>query len=269
MIDTLLEIKNLKTHFHMPEHLVKAVDGINMEILPSEIVGLVGESGSGKTVTSYSILNLIQPPGKIEAGEIIWNEKDLLKLNPEELRKVRGKQIAMIFQDPYGSFNPVYTIGNQIAEVIQLHQKVDKQAALQKAIEMLEIVKIPEPQIRVNNYPHQFSGGMCQRAMLAMALSCQPKLLIADEPTTSLDVTIQAQILDLLLEIKEKFKMSILLITHDLGIVAQVCDRVYVMQNGKIVEHGSVFDIYKKPKETYTQNLLKAVPIPDPSLRKK
>ncbi|MBU0580983.1 MAG: ABC transporter ATP-binding protein [Candidatus Margulisbacteria bacterium] len=265
----LLEIKNLCTYFHLSGNLIKAVDGINLDIFPSEITGLVGESGSGKTVTAFSILKLITPPGHIESGEIIWNNENILALSGEKLRQVRGKQIAMIFQDPYGSFNPVFTIGDQIAEIIQLHQNVTKKAAFQKAIEMLEVVKIPDPQKRIRDYPHQFSGGMCQRAMLAMALSCQPKLLIADEPTTALDVTIQAQILDLLLEIKEKFKMSILLITHDLGIVAQVCDRVYVMQNGKIVEEGSTFDIFKNPQQLYTKNLLKAVPIPDPTLRKR
>lgn len=253
----------------MPEHLVKAVDGIDLDIFPSEITGLVGESGSGKTVTAFSILKLISTPGKIENGQILWQGKDILQLNGEELRQVRGKQIAMIFQDPFGSFNPVYTVGDQIAEVIQLHQNVSKKEAWQKAVEMLNVVKMPEPQIRANNYPHQFSGGMCQRAMLAMALSCQPKLLIADEPTTALDVTIQAQILDLLLEIKEKFKMSILLITHDLGIVAQICDQVYVMKNGHIVEKGNVFDIFNEPQENYTKDLLKAVPVPDPNTRKR
>jgi ABC-type dipeptide/oligopeptide/nickel transport system ATPase component len=261
----LLKINKLAVDFQRPDNLIRAVDHIDLEVNNSEIVGLVGESGSGKTVTSLAVLNLIAKPGTIKNGSINWQGSDILKMGDNELRKVRGGEIAMIFQDPFGSFNPVYTIGSQIAEVIALHQGLNKKEAREAAIEMLKLVKIPEPHKRIDDYPHQFSGGMCQRAMIAMALSCKPKLLIADEPTTALDVTIQKQILELLLEVKEKFKMSILLITHDLGVIAQVCDRVYVMENGKIVENGAVAKIFKAPGKKYTKNLLQAILMPDPA----
>jgi len=256
----MLNINNLTVNFYTKSGTVEAVKGINIEIKKDEVVGLVGESGSGKSVTAFSVLNLLDSPGKIETGKILWQDTDLLELEGEDIRNIRGKEIAMIFQDPYGSLNPVYSVGSQIAEVIQLHQGLDKDSARQKAIEMLKTVHIPNAEKRADDYPHQFSGGMCQRVMIAMALSCQPQLIIADEPTTALDVTIQAEILELLNEVKKKFKTSILLITHDLGIVSENCDRVYVMKEGKIVEEGKTATIFKKPKEEYTKRLLKAVP---------
>lgn len=257
----MLEIKKLKVNFYPPAGTVEAVKGIDLVIPDNQIVGLVGESGSGKSVTAYSILKLIEHPGKIESGEILWQGKNLLQLSEDNLRKIRGKEIAMIFQDPFGSLNPVYTVGEQIAEVIRLHQGADKTTAYNQAIEMLKTVHIQDAEKRAAAYPHQLSGGMCQRAMIAMALACKPKLLIADEPTTALDVTIQAEILELLKEVQEKFNMAILLITHNLGIVANYCQKVYVMKEGLIVEEGITSQVFKNPKNPYSKKLIASIPV--------
>ena len=264
----LLTIKGLKTEFRVQDNKVlRAVDGIDLAINSGEIHGLVGESGCGKTVASLSILRLISRPGTISGGEVLWDDNDLLKLKKGDMRKVRGKEIAMIFQNPQASLNPLYTIGEQLRAIIQLHRSMGKKQATDEAIRLLKTVKIPDPENRINDYPHQLSGGMCQRVMIAMALSCRPKLLIADEPTAALDVTIQAQILDLLLELREKFGMAILLISHDMGVVARMCDRISVMYLGKIVEESDADNLYSSPKHPYTQALLRAVPVPDPKKR--
>ena len=257
----LLEIRGLKTHFDTEKGLVKAIDGIDLDIAPGKTVALVGESGSGKSMTALSILGLVpQPVGKIVAGSITFDGRDLAKMPEETLRTIRGNDISMIFQEPMTSLNPVFRIGHQIAAVIRLHQKVSKADAWKQAIELLDFAGIPEPARNASSYPHEFSGGMNQRAMIAMALACRPKLLIADEPTTALDVTVQAQILRLLRKLQTDIGMAILLITHDLGIVAEMADEVSVMQNGLIVEQGPVHGIYKNPQEGYTQKLLAAVP---------
>ena len=249
----LLKIKGLKIEFQLKNRKVlRAVDGIDLTINPGEIHGLVGESGCGKTVTSLSILRLITRPGYISAGEVLWDGKDLLKLKKDEMRRVRGKEIAMIFQNPQGALNPLYTIGDQMRAIIQLHRPMRKKEAEDEVIRLLQIVKIPDPEKRINDYPHQLSGGMCQRVLIAMALSCQPKLLIADEPTAALDVTIQAQILDLLLELREQFQMAILLISHDMGVVARMCDRISVMYLGRIIELAEATQLYNSPKHPYT-----------------
>lgn len=232
----LLEIKQLKTVFSTDQGLARAVDGVDLSIEPAQVLGVVGESGCGKSVTSLSILRLVPPPGRIQSGEIIFDGRDLLGLSEKEMRSIRGNQIGLIPQDPMTSLNPVYSIGAQIIEAIELHQKVDRKEARKRAIESLEQVKIPQAAQRIDEYPHQFSGGMRQRVMIAMALSCNPRLLIADEPTTALDVTVQAQILDLMREIRKERAMSILLITHDLGVVAEMCDQVAVMYAGAVVE---------------------------------
>ncbi|MGY4707384.1 ABC transporter ATP-binding protein [Candidatus Bipolaricaulota sp. J31] len=263
----LIELKGLKTYFYTEDGVVKAVDGVSFAIEPEQTLGVVGESGCGKSVTALSIMGLVpMPPGKIVAGEILFYKDgkaiELHKLNPKgrEYRSIRGKEIAMIFQEPMTSLNPVFTIGYQIMEAIMLHQKVSKKEAKKKAIEMLRQVGIPEPEQRVDEYPHQLSGGMRQRAMIAMALSCNPSLLIADEPTTALDVTIQAQVLDLMQDLKHKFHAAIMLITHDLGVVAEMCEEVVVMYLGKVVEHAKVRPIFHEPKHPYTQGLLKSIP---------
>lgn len=259
--DVLLKISDLATHFHTEEGVVKAVDGVDFEVRRGEVLGVVGESGCGKSMTSMSILRLVpKPQGKIVRGQMIFEGQDLLTLSEEEMRKIRGNRIALISQDPMTSLNPVLTVGEQIMEAIQLHQGLDKAAAKAKAIEMLRKVGIPSPEKRVDEYPHQFSGGMRQRAIIAMALSCEPKLLIADEPTTALDVTIQAQILDLMREIKEKENAGIIFITHDLGVVAEMCDFVCVMYAGKVVEATDVFTLFKTPSHPYTIGLLKSIP---------
>lgn len=259
--EVLLRVSDLATHFHTEEGVVKAVDGVDFEVRRGEVVGVVGESGCGKSMTSMSILRLVpKPQGKIVRGQMIFEGKDLLSLSEEEMRKIRGNRIALISQDPMTSLNPVLTIGEQIMEAIMLHQGLDKHAAKNKAIEMLRKVGIPSPEKRVDEYPHQFSGGMRQRAIIAMALSCEPQLLIADEPTTALDVTIQAQILDLMREIKEKSGAGILFITHDLGVVAEMCDFVCVMYAGKVVEATDVFTLFKTPSHPYTIGLLKSIP---------
>ena len=259
--DILLEVKNLKTYFYTEDGVVKAVDGVDFYIREGETLGMVGESGCGKSVTALSIMRLVpNPPGKIVGGEILFRGEDLLKKTEAEMRKIRGNKISMIFQQPMTSLNPVYTIGDQIVEAIVLHQKLSKQDALKKAIEMLSLVGIPEPAKRVRQYPHELSGGMRQRAMIAMALSCNPDLLIADEPTTALDVTIQAQILELIKQLKDEFKMAVLMITHDLGVIAEVSDRVVVMYAGKAVEASDVYTIFKDPKHPYTVGLYNSLP---------
>ena len=257
----LLKIHNLQTHFYTSDGVVKAVDDVSWELQEGEVIGLVGESGCGKSVTALSILRLIpDPPGKIIGGEILFKEKNLLSLHDNEMRKIRGNEISMIFQEPMTSLNPVFTIGDQIAETIRLHQKLNKKQALDKSIEMLKLVGIPSPQKRVKEYPHELSGGMKQRVMIAMALSCHPKILIADEPTTALDVTIQAQILDLMLKMKEEFSASIILITHDLGVIAEAAQKVVVMYAGRIMEQAGVIDVFENPMNPYTQGLLNSLP---------
>ncbi|TGE32357.1 ABC transporter ATP-binding protein [Desulfosporosinus sp. Sb-LF] len=259
--ELLLQVKDLRTHFYTEAGVVKAVDGVNLEINKGETLGVVGESGSGKSITAMSIMRLIPvPPGKIVSGEIIFNGKDLLKTSESEMMKIRGNEIAMIFQDPMTSLNPVLTVGDQIMEAIVLHQNVGRSEAKKKAIEMLKKVGIPEAESRVKNYPHQFSGGMRQRVMIAMALSCNPKLLVADEPTTALDVTIQAQILDLMNNLKKDFGTAIMLITHDLGVVAELCQKVLVMYAGNTVEYTDAKSLFAMPKHPYTWGLLGSLP---------
>jgi oligopeptide/dipeptide ABC transporter ATP-binding protein len=261
----LLQVNNLKTYFHTEAGTAKAVDGVSFDIMPGEVMGLVGESGSGKSVTALSILRLIpDPPGKIVDGEILFKGRDLLKLPWEEIRKVRGREISMIFQEPMTSLNPVFTIGRQIMEVVLHHEKISKKEAFDRSVEMLKLVGIPDPASRMNEYPHRFSGGQRQRVMIAMALACNPALLIADEPTTALDVTIQAQILELMLKIKDERKdAAILLITHNLAVVAETCHRVIVMYGGKIQEIAPVHELFKNPLHPYTQGLLASLPTVD------
>jgi len=263
----LLSVLDLKTYFYTEDGVVKAVDGVTFKIEPQQTLGVVGESGCGKSVTALSIMGLVpMPPGRIAGGKIILHRNghniELTSLNPKgkEYRSIRGKEIAMIFQEPMTSLNPVFTVGYQIMEAIMLHQKVSKKEARKKAIEMLRQVGIPEPEQRVDEYPHQLSGGMRQRAMIAMALSCNPSLLIADEPTTALDVTIQAQVLDLMRDLQRRFKMAIMFITHNLGVVAEMCQEVVVMYLGKVVEHAMVRPLFHEPKHPYTQGLLNSIP---------
>jgi oligopeptide transport system ATP-binding protein len=258
---SLLQVRDLKTHFFTDDGVVKAVDGINYDVQPGEIVGLVGESGCGKTVSALAILRLIpDPPGKIVGGEIIFEDADLLKADEEEIRHIRGNRIAMIFQEPMTSLNPVLTIGRQITESLELHLKMDRRSATKRAIELMEMVGIPEAKARISDYPHQFSGGMRQRAMIAMALSCNPRLLLADEPTTALDVTIQAQILELLTRLTRELGTAVVIITHNLGVVARYANRVNVMYAGKIVESAVARELYGNPHHPYTLGLLKSVP---------
>jgi oligopeptide transport system ATP-binding protein len=257
----LLEIDELSVHFHTPEGVVRAVDHVSFSIAQGETLGLVGESGCGKSVTSLSILGLItSPPGRIESGRILFDGKDLLAFNAEQMRQVRGRDIAMIFQEPMTSLNPVLPIGRQVAEPLMIHRKISKTAAMQEAARWLDYVKIPAPRERLNEYPHQLSGGMRQRVMIAMAMVCRPRLLIADEPTTALDVSIQSQILSLMEGFKNELGMSLLLITHDLGVVAQMAKRVVVMYAGQVVEVAGVQDIFERPFHPYTQGLLKSIP---------
>ena len=254
--ESILSVKNLKTYFHLEEGILKAVDGISFDLQKGKTLAIVGESGSGKSVSAYSIIRLLQsPPAKIESGEIFFKGKDILSLSEKEMRKYRGSEIAMVFQEPMTALNPVFTIEDQISEVFKIHQKLNKKEARQKSIESLEMVGIPSPKERVKDYPHQLSGGMRQRVLIAMALACNPTLLIADEPTTALDVTIQAQILDLLKELKEKLEMTVLLITHDLGIVAQNADDVVVMYAGNILEKTSCVELFENPLHPYTKAL--------------
>ena len=261
----LLQVRGLQTYFRTEAGTAKAVDGVDFDIYPGEVVGLVGESGSGKSVTALSVLRLIpDPPGKIVGGSVLFKGRDLLKLPWDEIRNVRGKEISMIFQEPMTSLNPVITIGKQITEVVLHHENVTKQDAIYRAVQMLELVGIPDPAGRLNDYPHQFSGGMRQRVMIAMALACGPSLLIADEPTTALDVTIQAQILELMLKVKDERKdNAILLITHNLGVVAETCDRVIVMYGGKIQEVAPVRELFRNPKHPYTRGLMASLPTVD------
>ncbi|CEO07932.1 ABC transporter ATP-binding protein [Paraclostridium sordellii] len=255
-----VEFKNLKAYFHTTKGIVKSVNDVSFEIQKGETVGIVGESGCGKSVTALSLMKLLPSHGKISGGDILFEGNSILSMNENEIRKIRGNDISMIFQEPMTSLNPSLTVGNQISEVIILHQKLNKIEARNKAIEMIKLVEISRPKEIFNSYPHELSGGMRQRIMIAIALSCNPKLLIADEPTTALDVTIQSQILDLMKNIKSKFNTSIMLITHDLGVVAEMCDKVVVMYAGKVVEIGSVYDIFKNPKHPYTKGLLKSTP---------
>ena len=270
-LSTLLELKDIKTYFYLDEGTVKSVDGVSFSIDKEKTLGVVGESGCGKSVTAQSILQIVPQPGRIIQGEILLHQNtngngrkvtDLTKLDPQgsEIRRIRGKEISMIFQEPMTAFSPVHTVGSQIIEAILLHQNLSKKAAREHAIEMLDRVGISLPQMRVDEYPHQFSGGMRQRAMIAMALSCNPSLLIADEPTTALDVTVQAQILELMNDLKKEFGMSIMMITHDLGVIAEMADDVIVMYLGKAVEHTDVDRLFHEPKHPYTRALLKSIP---------
>jgi peptide/nickel transport system ATP-binding protein len=257
----LLEIKGLKTHFKTDDGWLHAVDGVDLTVDRGETLGVVGESGCGKSVTAKTVLKLIDmPPGRIVAGQVLWQGRDLVPLGNDEMRKIRAKEIAIIFQEPMTSLNPVYTVGDQIAESLILHEGMNRRQAMARATEMLKLVHIPTPERRVNDYPHQFSGGMRQRVMIAMALACNPKLLIADEPTTALDVTIQAQILDLLNELKSRLGMSIMLITHAMGVVAETAQRVVVMYAGKVVEEAPVGELFAHPRHPYTQGLIRSIP---------
>lgn len=258
-MSNLLEIKDLTIQYVTEDEVVSAVNGLEIELAEGETIGLVGETGAGKTTTALGIMGLVpNPPGKILSGKITFEGKDLLSLHEEEMRKIRGNKISMIFQDPMTSLNPVMTVGEQIAEVMEIHEQLGKEKSFEKAKEMLELVGIPGA--RANDFPHQFSGGMKQRVVIAIALACNPKLLIADEPTTALDVTIQAQVLDLMNDLKEKFKTAMILITHDLGVVAQVCDKVAIMYAGEIVEAGSLVDVFENPKHPYTLGLFGSIP---------
>ena len=266
----LLEVKNLKTHFFTPDGVVKAVNGISYTLDDGESLGLVGESGCGKSVSALSLMRLIPvPPGRIVEGEVILDGRDLLKLSDEDIRRVRGNDVAMIFQDPMTSLNPVLTIGRQISEALELHKSMNRSQARERTIELLELVGIPSARSRVDDYPHQFSGGMRQRVMIAMALSCEPRILLADEPTTALDVTIQAQILDLLKRLRSELGMAVVLITHDLGVVAGIADKVCVMYSGYIVESAPAGDLFANPRHPYTLGLLRSVPRIDEPRREK
>ncbi|HQC96429.1 MAG TPA: ABC transporter ATP-binding protein [Aquabacterium sp.] len=257
----LLDIRGLKTHFKTDDGWLHAVDGVDIAIDAGETVCVVGESGCGKSVTAKTVMKLIDmPPGKIVAGQVLWQGRDLVPLGPKEMQAIRAKEIAIVFQEPMTSLNPVYTVGAQIAESIRLHEGLGKREARDRAIEMLKLVNIPRPDKRVDDYPHQFSGGMRQRVMIAIALACNPKLLIADEPTTALDVTIQAQILDLMVELKDRLGMAIMLITHAMGVVAETAQRVVVMYAGKVVEEASVEDLFGNPRHPYTQGLIRSIP---------
>jgi peptide/nickel transport system ATP-binding protein len=259
--ETLLEISGLKTYFQTDDGMVRAVDGVDLTIRRGETLSVVGESGCGKTVTAMTVLKLIaMPPGKIVAGRILWKGRDLVPLAPYEMQRIRSREIGIVFQEPMTSLNPVYTIGDQIAEVVRLHQGLGRRDAMDRAVELLRLVHVPAAERRVRNYPHQLSGGMRQRIMIAMALACSPELLIADEPTTALDVTIQAQILDLLDEMKSRFGMAIMLITHAMGVVAEMAQRVAVMYAGQVVEEAQVDDLFARPLHPYTQGLIRSIP---------
>lgn len=259
--EVILQVRDLQTYFTVDEGIVKAVDGVSFDLHKGETLGIVGESGSGKSVTNLSIINLIQnPPGRIVGGTVDFHGKDLLKMTSEEIRHIRGNKISMIFQDPMTSLNPYLRVSTQMMETIMLHQKLDKKAAKEKAIEMLKLAGIPAPEKRIDQYPHQFSGGMRQRVMIAMSLSCNPEILIADEPTSALDVTIQAQILELIQDLTKKLGTAVILITHSLGVVAGTCNTICVMYAGRIVERGRTDDIFAEPKHPYTQGLIRSVP---------
>ena len=260
--DPLLSVRDLHARFDTDAGVVRAADGVSFEVDEGEILGLVGESGSGKSVTSRSLMDLVPSPGYLPEGEIRFKSEDITEKSPEELRRIRGNEIAMIFQEPMSALNPVFDIGWQVGEPLRVHRDLKQKAARARAVELMRRIGIPSAEERVDDYPHQFSGGMRQRAMIAMALACEPDLLIADEPTTALDVTIQAQILDLIGELNEELGMAVLLVTHDLGVVAEVCDRVAVMYAGRIVEYGDIEDVFRDPRHPYTQGLLDCVPDP-------
>ncbi|HUP00544.1 MAG TPA: ABC transporter ATP-binding protein [Gemmatimonadota bacterium] len=261
MTPPLLQVEDLRTYFHTDEGTARAVDGVSFEVRPRETLGIVGESGCGKSVTALSILRLIpDPPGRIESGRLLFQGHDLLKLSEREMRKIRGNEITMIFQEPMTSLNPVFTVGDQVGEVLRLHRGLSKDEARERSVEMLRRVRIPDPEQRVEEYPHQLSGGQRQRVMIAMALACDPALLIADEPTTALDVTVQAQILELLKQLQEEYGMSIMLITHDLGVIAETAHRVVVMYAGVVAEVGTVEQIFEGPNHPYTEGLKAAIP---------
>jgi peptide/nickel transport system ATP-binding protein len=254
-------VEGLKTYFFTEEGVVQAVDGVDFVLRRGETLGIVGESGSGKSVTSLSIMRLVSPPGRIVAGKIIFDGNDLLTLEPEEMRKLRGDRIAMIFQQPTTALNPVFRIGDQIIETLEIHQGLKGEEAQKRCVELLSMVGLPDPQRRMRQYPHELSGGQCQRVMIAMALACNPELLIADEPTTALDVTIQAQILDLMRELREKIETAIMLITHDMGVIAEMADSVVVMYAGQVVEYADVQSLFSDPKHPYTRGLLNSMPV--------
>jgi oligopeptide/dipeptide ABC transporter ATP-binding protein len=257
----LLEVKGLKTYFYTEDGVVRAVDGVSFEVYPGEVLGLVGESGCGKSVTSLSIMRLISKPGRVDEGEILLDGEDLLKIPEEEMIKVRGNRISMIFQQPQTALNPVFKVGNQLSEVLSVHQDMGKQAGWDRAVALLKMVGVPDPERRAEAYPHELSGGMAQRVMIAMALACVPELLIADEPTTALDVTIQAQILDLMRDMRKEMGTSVILITHDLGVVAEMAERVAVMYAGRIVEQTDVNRLFDEPMHPYTQGLIGSIPV--------
>jgi oligopeptide/dipeptide ABC transporter ATP-binding protein len=257
----LLQVRGLRTSFHTRDGVVRAVDGINFDVDRGEIMGLVGESGCGKSVTSLSLLRLIPRPGRIEAGEVLFDGQNLLEIPNDQMRRIRGDRISMIFQQPQSSLNPVWQVGRQIAEVLQLHRHMSGKAAKARALDLLKMVGIPDPARRVKAYPHELSGGMAQRVMIAMALACEPELLIADEPTTALDVTIQAQILDLIRELRRETGTAVILITHDLGVVAEMCDRVAVMYAGEIVEQADTVELFRRPLHPYTRGLIDSIPV--------
>ncbi len=256
----LVDIKNERLSFFTPAGEVKALNDVSIHLKEGEVLGIVGESGSGKSVTAYSLMGLTAHPGKLMGGTLQFNGHEIENMSEKEMRKIRGKEVSIIFQDPMTSLNPVYTIGNQIMEVIRLHTDKDKKQAYERAKELLELVGINEPDKRLKQYPHELSGGMRQRVMIAIALACEPKLLIADEPTTALDVTIQAQILELMMELKDKLGMAIIMITHDLGVVASMCDRIAVMYAGRIIEYGTTDDIFYRPHHMYTKGLIRSIP---------
>jgi len=260
-VENILEINGLKTQFFTEDGIVRAVDGIDLVVKRGEVLGLVGESGCGKSVTSLSVMRLISPPGRIVEGEVLLSGEDLFKLPESRMQEIRGNRISMIFQQPQSCLNPVFRVGEQITEVLMIHQDTGKDLAQQRAVELLSMVGIPEPEARAQSFPHELSGGMAQRVMIAMALACVPELLIADEPTTALDVTIQAQILDLMRNLGSQMEMSIILITHDLGVVAEMCDRVDVMYAGRIVEEADVVELFQEPKHPYTQALIGSTPV--------
>ena len=264
MSDNILEVKDLKMYFHTRDGVVKAVNGVSYDLKKNQTLGIVGESGSGKSVTAMTIMRLIQmPPGHIEGGEVLYNGQSILDLSEDEMRKIRGNKIAMIFQDPMTSLNPVYRVGRQLAEPLMIHKGMKKKEALARAVELLRLVGIPHPEERVKDYPHQFSGGMRQRVMIAMALACDPDILIADEPTTALDVTVQAQIIELMQDVQQRTGNAIIMITHDLGVVADMADNVLVMYAGKPVEYGTTEEVFKKPSHPYTWGLMGSLPRAD------
>jgi len=268
-VEPLLDVRNLRTEFPTSDGIVHAVNGISYTVMPGEAVGLVGESGCGKSISALSLLDLVPRPGRIAEGEVIFEGKDLRKLNEDQIRKIRGNEVAMIFQDPMTSLNPVLTIRTQMTEPLMLHKGMDQTAANKRAIELLELVEVPGARTRLGEYPHQFSGGMRQRVMIAMALACEPKLLVADEPTTALDVTIQAQILDIMTKLRKEVGMALIMITHDLGVVAGLCDRINVMYAGYIVEHATTEELFANPRHPYTLGLLRSIPRMDQERKSK